>query len=72
VVDAIIGHPNSKIANPDDHNIQDSIAEGFHQVLSANFKRFAGAIDGILIWIHKPSRREYITSGCGSGKLYCG
>lgn len=71
VVDAINSHPSFTIAYPDDHNIQRSIAEGFRQVSSANFECCAGAIDGILIWIHRPSERDCKTSGCASGKFHC-
>jgi hypothetical protein len=72
VVDAINRHPHFNIAYPVDHNVQHAIAEGFRQVSSANFKCCAGAIDGILIWIHKPSESDCIKSGCDSGKFYCG
>ena len=74
VVDAISRHPNFRIAYPVDHGIQHYIAEGFCQVSSsANFECCAGAIDGILICIHKkPSVRDCIISGCGSGKFLCG
>jgi hypothetical protein len=71
VVDAINRHPNFNIAYPVDHGIQHCIAEGFRQVSSANFESCAGAIDGILIWMHKPSVNECIISGCGSGKFLC-
>jgi hypothetical protein len=72
VVDAINRHPHFKIAYPVNHNVQHTIAEGFRQVSSANFKCSAGAIDGILIWVHKPSERDCIRSGCDLGKFYCG
>jgi hypothetical protein len=33
----------------------------------------AGAIDGILIcWIHRPSERDCVKSGCSAGKFFCG
>ena len=72
VVDAINTHPSFTIAYPHDHDVQHSIAEGFRQVSSANFKCCAGAIDGILIWTHKPPEKDCTTSGCGTGKFYCG
>ena len=73
VVDAINSHPAFKIEYPADHNVQHSIAEGFRQVSSANFDCCAGAIDGILIWIHKPSERDCcMISGVDSGKFHCG
>ncbi len=32
----------------------------------------AGAIDGILIWVHKPSPKDCVDAGCSSGKFFCG
>ena len=72
VVDAINRHPNFTIKYPEDHNAQYSIAEGFRRVSSADFGCCAGAIDGLLIWIHKPSSNDCIESGCSNGKFYCG
>ncbi|KAI2506747.1 nuclease [Fragilaria crotonensis] len=66
VVDAINSHPY-----PEEHDKQQSIAEGFRQVSGAIFACCAGAIDGILIWIHKPSERDSAKSGCSSGKFMC-
>ena len=34
-----------------------SIAQGLHKVLAAGFNSCTGAIDGVLIWIHKPSKK---------------
>ena len=51
---------------------QQSIAESFGRVSAANFNCCAGAIDGILIWIHKPSKNDCIEAGCSSGKFFCG
>jgi hypothetical protein len=39
-------------------------------VSRAGFKCCAGAIDGILIWIHKPSQKDYMDNGCDEGKFY--
>jgi DDE superfamily endonuclease len=72
VVDAVNNHPNFTIVYPSDHNQQRSIAEGFSQVSAANFECCAGAIDGMLIWIHKPSKKDCIQAGCSSGKFFCG
>jgi hypothetical protein len=57
LVDAINGHPSFNIEYPDKHGKQMSIARGFHEVSAAGFNSCAGAIDGVLIWIHKPSKR---------------
>lgn len=72
VVDAVNTHPSLKIVYPDDHEVQHAIAHGFSQVSAANFGCCAGAIDGILIWIHKPSLKDCIEAGCDAGKFFCG
>jgi hypothetical protein len=56
---------------PSDHCEQRAIAHGFRQVSEADFDCCAGAIDGILIWIHKPSEKECESIGCSSGKFFC-
>jgi hypothetical protein len=63
VVDAINSHPNFKIEYPKDHEDQRQIALGFQNISSAGFKCCAGAIDGILIWIHKPSKKDCMDVG---------
>ena len=72
VVDAVNKHPKFTIKYPEDHNAQYTIAQGFHKVSRAGFKCCAGAIDGILIWIHKPSREDCLDNGCDEGKFFCG
>ena len=72
VVDAINKHPAFAIAYPTDHDKQRSIAAGFAEVSAAQFGCCAGAIDGILVWIHKPSPRDCLDTGCSSGKFFCG
>jgi hypothetical protein len=59
VVDAINQNPRFAIANPDNHEKQQSIAAGFAEVSSAGFQCCSGALDEILIWIHKPSEKEH-------------
>jgi hypothetical protein len=71
VVDAINSHPNFKIEYPTDHDAQRQIARGFQNVSSAGFNCCAGAIDGILIWIHKPSKKDCMDVGCSDGKFMC-
>jgi DDE superfamily endonuclease len=72
VVDALNLHTSLNIKYPEDHQEQKLIAEGFYNVSFAHFNSCAGVIDGILIWIHKPSPEECINSGCDSGKYFCG
>ena len=72
VVDAVNQHPDFAIKYPDDHSAQHSIANGFYGVSGANFQCCAGAIDGILIWIHRPLQKDCDDAGCNAGKFYCG
>jgi hypothetical protein len=72
VVDAINRHPCFTIVYPGNCDQQRSIAEGFAAVSAAGFKCCAGAIDGILVWIHKPSPTECENSRCNVRKFMCG
>jgi hypothetical protein len=72
VVDAIKRHPRFEISYPADHAKQRSIAQGIGNVSAVNFGCCAGAIDGILIWIHKLSPKECDNSGFSAGKFLCG
>jgi hypothetical protein len=38
---------------------------------TADFGCCAKVIDGILIWIHKPSRKDRKDAGCSPGKFLC-
>jgi hypothetical protein len=71
-VDAINKHPSLAVAYPDNHVKQRSMAKGFCDVSAAGFGCCAGALDGILIWMHKPSPRDCVCAGCSSGKFFCG
>lgn len=70
-VDAVNKHPRFAILYPDDHDKQRAIAAGFSEVSSAGFGCCSGAIDGILIWTHKPSAKDCINVGCSPGEFHC-
>ena len=72
IVDAINRHPRFNIAYPNNHDEQQAIAQGFHEVSTAGIGCCAGAVEGSLIWIHKPSPSNCMHSGCSTGKLFCG
>jgi hypothetical protein len=55
VVDVINNHPHLKIQFPN-HKQQKTISEGFKSMSGAGFDTVIGAIDGILIWVLKPSK----------------
>ena len=72
IVDSSNQHPSFTIKYPDDHDMQQSIARGLAEVSSAGFDCCAGAIDGILIWMHKPSQKDCDSAGCSLGEFHCG
>jgi hypothetical protein len=72
VVEAINNCHELHIRFPTDHNEQRQIALDFKAKSSAGFGCCVGAVDGILIWIGRPSERDARKSGCGSTKFFCG
>jgi hypothetical protein len=72
VVNAVNQHPDFTIKYPDSHDKQRQIALGFKEKLGAGFDSCAGAIDGILIWIHKQSLKCSGEASCDAGKSFCG
>ena len=72
VVDAVNNLPDFAIEYPASHGKQKQIAKSFEKKSGAGFRCCAGAIDGILIWIHKPSKKCCTEAGCADGNFYCG
>ena len=72
VVEAINMLPAMKIEYPSDVEEQKKIAKGFCDASKVRFDCCAGAIDGILIWMHKPSMKEADAAGVGQKKFLCG
>jgi hypothetical protein len=72
VVDAVNRLPEFTIRYPSCHLKQEQIALGFEQKSVAGFTCCCGAADGILIWIHKPTKQQCQKSSCDAGKFYCG
>ncbi len=52
--------------------MQKNIARGFCDASQVKFDCCAGVIDGILIWMHKPSMNEANAAGVGQKKFLCG
>ena len=70
VVDAIHALPEFLA---DQHAQQTQITSELCAASSVNFNNCAGAIDGILIWIHRPSDQDAKKSGIGMKKqTFCG
>jgi hypothetical protein len=72
VVEAVNNLPAMNIEYPSDVEEQKKIARGFCSASKVKFDCCAGAIDGILIWMHKPSMKEAEAAGVGQKKFLCG
>ena len=72
IVDVVNNSPLLKITFPT-HEEQEEIALGFSTMSGADFDKVILALDGILIWIQKPSKREArANGGCGDKTFLCG
>jgi DDE superfamily endonuclease len=71
VVEAINNHPPFFIQYPEDVEKQLKIAKEFEGVSGIPFKNCAGAVDGILIWIEKPTEENAKKAGIGRKKFLC-
>jgi hypothetical protein len=60
------------IEYPDSEEAQLKLAFEFQSVSEVKFSNCAGAIDGILIWILKPSEEHAAAAGCGRWKFFGG
>ena len=72
VVHAINSTNELDIKYPTKHDEQQEVAREFQARSSAGFDNCAGCVDGILIWIHKPSSVELAKLGIGGKKFSCG
>jgi hypothetical protein len=61
-----------KLEYPASHTIQRQIAAAFCEASTVAFDNCAGAIDGLLIWIQKPSttKEDADCSGVGQKKFF--
>jgi hypothetical protein len=65
VIDAINKEPSLIISFPDTHTEQTKIADGFKKKSQPGFSNCCGAIEGVLVWIHKPSKKDVSLTRCG-------
>jgi hypothetical protein len=72
IVEAVNELAEMKIEYPSDVECQKKIAKGFCEASKVKFDCCAGAIDGVLIWMHKPSLKEANAAGVGQKKFLCG
>ena len=72
VVEAINQLDDFNIHYPADELSQRRIADEFCSKSDVKMPSCAGAIDGILVWVHKPSLKDAKKSGLGQKKFFCG
>lgn len=72
VVDAINDANQLNIVFPTDHAEQQQLAQEFQRKSDVGIACCIGAIDGILIWIHKPYDDDCKEIGIGPTKFFCG
>ena len=72
VVSAINNQTEFHIKYPADKAEQKKIAKSFCDASVVKFDNCAGAIDGILIWMTKPTKIDSERSDLGPKRLYCG
>ena len=72
IIDAVNESDELAISFPSSHQCQREIAEGFKRKSQAGIDACAGAIDGLLVWIEKPTEEQCKEAGVGSAKFFCG
>jgi hypothetical protein len=72
VVDAINKHPQFGLRYPSSHEEQQGIAREFRKRSKAGFTNCAGCLDGMLLWMEKPSAADCASVGVDCRKFWCG
>ena len=72
VLDAVNLTKSFDIKFPTEHAEQYKIAEAFKAKSKADFDICVGCVDGMLVWIHLPSKEECERIGVGQAKFICG
>jgi hypothetical protein len=72
VVEAINQTSYFSMKFPEEHDSQHQLAKQFGNKSAAGFDCCVGAVDGILLWIHRPSEDDAAAAGCGPAKFFCG
>jgi hypothetical protein len=72
VVDAVNKCKELEIQFPDNWDEQRQLAAQFQKKSKAGFGSCVGAVDGILIWIERPTDENCIEAKCGPKKFFCG
>jgi hypothetical protein len=72
VIDAINETKELDIVFPSCHEQQQQMANDFKSKSTAGFDNCVGAVDGILIWILKPTKADCARTHFGPKKYFCG
>ena len=72
IIEAVNKCPSLAIKFPTDHDEQKKITDGFKAKSKVGFDICAGCIDGMLVWIEKPTDQECDFVNVGSKKFFCG
>jgi DDE superfamily endonuclease len=72
VVDAVNRCPQLAFTFPECHEEQKKLALGFKERSEVGMDCCVGAIDGLLLWIERPSKRDLDESTVGAKKFFCG
>lgn len=67
-VDAVNGCEELAFEFPEDHDVQRKVVSGFFHKSKAAFSCCAGAVDGTLIQMEKPSNESCEQASCGTSK----
>ena len=73
VVDAVNRTSSMDIKFPTSHEYQKKVARGFKEKSHIGLANCVGAIDGLLVWIHKPNKNDVKNNiGFGPKTFFCG
>ena len=72
IVDAVNNCPELAFGFPESHEKQRELAAAFQGNSRANIDCCAGAVDGLLIWIERPTAAHCLVAECGPKKFFCG
>ena len=72
IVDLVNLCDSIKIKFPCTHSEQNTVAQGLKKKSWVGFDNCVGYVDGMLIWIAKPSIKAMIECNIGAGNFFCG
>ena len=72
IVDLVNLCEKIKIQFPSTHTEQEKVANGFKKKSWVQFDNCTGCVDGMLVWITKPSKNSMSESRIGAAKFFCG